>query len=282
MMNPSEQADTVATTDQARQRLDRCREILRELGSVVIGVSGGVDSSLLLTLAVDELGAENVLAATATGLIHPARDAEDARRLAASLEVDLVEFDMSDVRDRRILDNPPDRCYWCKRFIFAELSRLSERRGFAAVASGSNADDVNDIRPGARAENELDIARPLQQAGMTKADIRIVARELGIAAADRPSSACLASRVPYGRPLDDELLRRIEAAEDVLRRLGFEQCRVRDHDTVARVEIPQCQLPQAVDARAAIVRDLKAAGYTYVVLDLEGFRSGAMNETLGA
>jgi uncharacterized protein len=282
MTNPSEQADARAMTDTTRQRLDRCREILRELGSVVIGVSGGVDSSLLLTLAVDELGAENVLAATATGLIHPARDAADARRLAASLDVDLVEFDMSDVRDRRILDNPPDRCYWCKRFIFAELSRLSERRGFAGVASGSNADDVNDMRPGARAENELDIARPLQQAGMTKADIRTAARELGVDAADRPSSACLASRVPYGRPLDEALLRRIEAAEEALRKLGFEQCRVRDHDTVARVEIPQCHIPKAVDARADIVRDLKAAGYAYVALDLEGFRSGAMNETLGS
>jgi uncharacterized protein len=270
----------VPLPDETKPRLSRCREILRELGSVVIGVSGGVDSSLLLHLAVDELGTMKVLAVTATGLIHPARDARDVRSLTQRLGVECVEIDMSDLDDARILDNPPDRCYWCKRFIFSQLARLAEQRGFSAVASGSNADDASDYRPGARAEQELDIARPLQQAGMTKRDIRTVARHLGLAVADRPSSACLASRVPYGQPLTGETLQRVEASEDALRVLGYQQCRVRDHGPVARVEVPQCHIQQAIEGRAAIVKALKGAGYQYVALDLEGFRSGAMNEML--
>ncbi len=279
---------TEATTQNAaplppeqKKKLDRCREILHELKQLVVGVSGGVDSSLLLTLAVEELGPENVLAATATGLIHPQRDLNDARQLAAQLGVELVEIDISDLDDPRILENPPDRCYWCKRFIFGELTRLAQQRGIAAVASGSNVDDTADYRPGSRAEKELEIARPLQLAGMGKADIRAAARQLKVPAADRPSSACLASRVPYGRSLDHDILQRIEAAEDALRSLGFEQCRVRDHAEVARIEVPQCQIALATQQRAQIVSALKQAGYQYVALDLEGFRSGAMNETLG-
>lgn len=263
-----------------QRKLARCREILRDLGTLVIGVSGGVDSSLLLTLAVDELGPQHVLAATATGLFHPKRDLDEVRRLAQRIDVELVEIDITGLDDRRILDNPPDRCYWCKRFIFSELTRLAERRGIRAVASGSNADDTADYRPGARAEQELEIARPLQLAGMTKADIRTAARELGVPTADRPSSACLASRIPYGRALDEDVLARIEAAEEALRSMGFEQCRVRDHDTVARLEIPQCQINHATEQRGEIVRVLKQLGYQYIALDLEGFRSGAMNETL--
>jgi uncharacterized protein len=192
-----------------------------------------------------------------------------------------VEIDIADLDDPRILENPPDRCYWCKRFIFGELTRLAQQRGIRAVASGSNMDDTADYRPGSRAEKELEIVRPLQLACMTKPDIRAAARQLGVRAADRPSSACLASRVPYGRPLGRDVLQKIETAEESLRELGFEQCRVRDHVDVARIEVPQCQIAQATQQRAEIVHTLKQAGYQYVALDLEGFRSGAMNETLG-
>jgi len=260
------------------QKLDRCRDILRSLGGVVAAVSGGVDSSLLLALAVEVLGKENVLAATATGLMHSAEETRAAQSLADSLGVERVEIDMTFLADRRVLDNPPDRCYWCKRLLFGQLVELAQRRGLAAVASGSNADDAGEHRPGARAEDELDIARPLRDAGLTKADIRQAAREMGLASWDRPSRACLASRVPYGRPLDVEILRRIEAVESALLAMGFTQFRCRDHDTVARIEIPADEIPLAIHRRDEIFRAAKAAGYVYAALDLKGFRSGSMDE----
>lgn len=274
-MNPSE---TTSTPPGLAERLDRCREILRSLGGVVVAVSGGVDSSLLLALAVEVLGKENVLAATATGLMHSAEETRAAQSLSDSLGVERVEVDMTFLADRRVLDNPPDRCYWCKRLLFGQLVELAQRRGLAAVASGSNADDAGEHRPGSRAEDELDIARPLRDAGMTKADIRQAARAMGLASWDRPSRACLASRVPYGRPLEVEILRRIEAVESALLAMGFTQFRCRDHDTVARIEIPADEIPLAIRRRDEILQAAKAAGYVYAALDLKGFRSGSMDE----
>jgi uncharacterized protein len=260
-------------------KVDLCRDKLRSLGSVVVAVSGGVDSSLLLALAVEVLGKEHVLAATAVGLIHSARETQDAAALADSLGVERVEVDMSFLADRRVLDNPPDRCYWCKRLLFGQLLELAQRHGLETVASGSNADDANEHRPGSRAEDELDVARPLRDAGLTKTDIRQAARAMGLDSWDRPSRACLASRVPYGRPLDETTLRRIETVESALAAMGFSQYRCRDHETIARIEIPADDIPIALHRREEILQTVKAAGYTYVTLDLEGFRSGSMDET---
>ncbi|MBN1554951.1 MAG: ATP-dependent sacrificial sulfur transferase LarE [Phycisphaerae bacterium] len=275
-MTPSE---TTSTNPNLTERLERCREILRSLGGVVVAVSGGVDSSLLLALAVEVLGKDNVLAATAAGLIHPAEETQAAGTLAESLGVELVEIDTTQLLDQRVLDNPADRCYWCKRLLFGQLLELAQRRGLSAVASGSNAADAGEHRPGARAEEELDIACPLRDAGMTKSDIRQAAREMGLGSWDRPSRACLASRVPYGRPLDAETLRRIELVESALRAMGFTQYRCRDHDTVARLELLHDEIPLALHRREQILQTAKAAGYVYVTLDLEGFRSGSMDET---
>jgi len=263
-----------------RRKADRCRDILRSARRVVVALSGGVDSTLLLALAVEALGRENVLAATATGPIFPRDEVAAARQIAATLDnVELVEI-ATEMDDPRIVGNEPERCYWCKHLIFSRLLHVAESRGFFAVASGSNADDRGDYRPGARAEEELDILRPLRQAEMTKQDIRDLSRAMGLATWDKPSRACLASRVPYGRSLSDELLRRIEQAEKILMEMDFRQCRVRDHDTVARVEVPAEMIEQAVKYREKIAAALKKLGYTYVTLDMEGFRSGAMNETL--
>ncbi len=269
--------------DELQAKLARLREILQGLGSLVLGFSGGVDSSLLLALAVDTLGPDKVLAVTAKGFMHPASDTVAARLTAAELgaelmEVDVCEFDEEQLGPIRL--NLPDRCYWCKFLVFEHLASIARQRGLAVVASGSNADDQPDFRPGAKAEIELDVARPLLAAGLTKQDIRDTAKAIGLSMWARPARPCLATRLPYGRKLSDEVLRRIEAGEELLAELGFEHYRLRDHETVARLEVSADEIPKALEHRERIVKTLKALGYAYVTLDLEGFRSGAMNETL--
>ena len=266
---------------EARQaRLDDCRERLRGLGGAVVAISGGVDSSLLLALAVEALGARNVLAAHATGPIFAKREDDQARGLARHLGVELVEIEAAPLDDAAFAANPPDRCYHCKRAIFGRLKALAAERGLAAVLSGANADDPGDHRPGLRAESELGIRQPLREAGLTKADIRAAAGALGLPTRDAPSSACLASRIPYGEPITAGKLARIEQAEEALHAMGFGQCRVRDHGAVARIELLSDDMPEGVRQRERIVGAVKAAGYAYVALDLAGFRSGSMNEVL--
>jgi len=265
---------------ETREKRERCCAILREIGSVAIGVSGGVDSSLLLALAVETLGPENVLGVTATGLFHAAEETALARQIAGQFGVELVEMDIAALDDPNILSNPPDRCYHCKRYIFSQLQALATERKMGAIASGSNVDDQSDYRPGARAESELGVRRPLLEAGLGKAEIRALAHAMGVAVWDRPSKACLASRVPYGQPLLPEVLARIERGEAILVEMGFVACRLRDHDTLARIEVEVEDFPRAMALREQIITRLEALGYTYVTLDLKGLRTGAMNETL--
>jgi uncharacterized protein len=261
-------------------KVDACATRLRELGSVAVAASGGVDSSFLLALAARALGAEKVLAVTARGALYPAHEVADAADVAAGAGVEHVIVDSDVLTDANVAANPPDRCYYCKKLIFAAVQQLAAQRGLAAVASGDNADDPSDHRPGLRAIRELGIATPLLDARLTKADIRAASAAMGLPTADKPSGACLASRVPYGRTLTAEGLDRIDAAETALREMGFRQVRLRDHDPVARIEVVAEQLDQALAMRESILAALKPLGYTYVTLDLAGFRSGAMNETL--
>ena len=265
---------------QLQTKLAACREHLRTLGRVVIAYSGGVDSTLLLALAVRTLGSDNVLAAVGISPSLPDRELQAGRTLAEELGAQLVEIPTAELDDPNYAANPERRCFYCKSELFTLLGQVAAERGFGVVVSGANADDTGDFRPGLEAGAQLGVVNPLMDAGLTKADIRTISKAIGLATWDKPAMACLASRIPYGQGVSSEKLARIEQAEYVLKDLGFVQCRLRDHDTIARIEVPAADIPRAAELRETIVEKLKALGYAYVTLDLQGFRSGSMNETI--
>jgi len=264
-----------------QEKLGKCREILRRLGSVVVAFSGGVDSTFLLGLAVETLGQDNVLAAMGVSPSLAERERSAGRRMAERLGAKLVEVETCELADPNYTSNPPDRCFYCKSDLFGRLNALAGERGCKAVVSGANADDQGDFRPGLRAGRQLGVRDPLLEAGLTKNDIRAASRAMGLETWRKPAMACLASRVPYGDAITAGKLRRIERAEYVLKDLGFAQCRVRDHGTLARIEVPQEEILQAARLRCIIARSLRKIGYIYIALDLQGFRSGSMNEEIG-
>ncbi|MBI4881268.1 MAG: ATP-dependent sacrificial sulfur transferase LarE [Planctomycetes bacterium] len=259
-------------------RLERLRAEVRKLkGGAVVAFSGGVDSALLLKVCRDELG-DAVLAVTADSPSLPAHDRADAANLVAALGVRHSFAPGAEFADERFLRNDARRCYVCKRALFAQLRRLAAANGLAHVVFGANLDDLKDVRPGHEAAREAGARAPLLDARLGKQDVRDLARALGLPCWDRPASACLASRVPHGTPLDPETLARIDRAETQLRALGFRQCRVRHHGRLARVELLVEDIARAAGAeRETIARLLREQGYDFVAVDLEGYRAGSLN-----
>lgn len=262
-------------------KANRLQEILAGYNSVLIAFSGGVDSAYLALAAQRTLG-DRALAVTADSPSYP----DTHRQLALSIAKDFglaheiirtAELERPEYRA-----NPSNRCYYCKDELYAHLGAIARARGFAVIVDGNNADDRGDYRPGRQAAREHGVRSPLDEAGLTKDEIRALAREAGLQSWNEPASACLSSRIPYGQEVSNEVLRQIEQAEAVLREAGFRVFRVRHHDTVARLEVARSEMPRALDPEinARIVSGLKALGYQYVSLDLQGYRLGSLNEAL--
>ena len=262
-----------------RQKIVKLAEWLETTGGVIIGYSGGVDSTFLSAMAFQILG-KKTLAVTINTPFLAGSELREARSLARLIGVRhrVVKMDIFD--DPQLIANPPDRCYHCKKLDFSALFALADKINIKHVCDGGNADDTKDYRPGNRATSELGVDSPLREFGFSKSDIRMASRKLGLPTADKPAAACLASRLPYGTPFTPEALRTVEKSEDALKTLGFRQCRLRLHGEVGRIEIPPKDFKRIVAQSGKIVAALRKAGVRYVTLDLQGYRMGSLNESL--
>ena len=261
----------------------RLEAILRELGQVVLGYSGGVDSTLVMKVAHDVLG-ENAVAVTGDSEAFPQGEVDAALEVAAKMGVTVTRVRTHELANPNFAVNTPNRCYHCKTELFTELQQVAQERGIRWIVDGSHAEDgkPGDHRPGLKAAEERGVRSPLREAGFTKADVRALALYLDVPNWDKPSFACLSSRFPYGTQITADLLAKLDGCEKYLRELGFRQFRVRHHDTVARIEVEPQDIVRLVELREPINARFKELGYTYVTLDLEGYRSGKMNDTLAA
>ncbi len=257
-------------------RLDKARGIVRDLGSVLVAYSGGVDSSLLLKLALEELG-ESAVAVLASSPAYPESEQQEARTLAQSLGARLVEVTTSEVELEAYTRNNPDRCFHCKEELFETLEPIQRELGLEHLAYGATADDAGDHRPGHGSAIRRGVRFPLLEAGMGKAEIRAAARTLGLPNWNKPSFACLSSRIPHGTEVTVTALRQIEVAEAALKALGFTQVRVRHHGDVARIEVEPAEIARLVEQRDSVVHLLREAGYKFVSVDLEGYATGSLN-----
>jgi pyridinium-3,5-biscarboxylic acid mononucleotide sulfurtransferase len=265
-----------------QEKYSSLQQILKKLGKVLVAYSGGVDSTFLLKVAVDTLGTDNVLACISAGVTEPKHVLQRAKKFAKNLGVRLEIVDTDELADANFVANKADRCFHCKSHLCQVLLDVANQNGFKHVVFGTNRDDLDDFRPGNRAMKTFGIHSPLAEAGLTKQDIRELSRQLGLETADVPSSPCLASRIAYGLEINEERLSQIEKAEDFLRDLGLVEFRVRHHDTIARIEVhpEDFEKISAEPNCSKIIKKLKSLGFKYITIDLQGFRSGSLNETL--
>ncbi len=261
-----------------QKKYQKLLRLLKSYGSVLVALSGGVDSSLLLKAASEALG-QNVLAVTVDSPIHHREEIKAARQLTGALGVRWMRVKSDDYLGEEFRRNDPLRCYHCKLAVFGKLVEIARKKGISQVVDGSNLDDDRDYRPGRRALVELDVCSPLKEAGLRKSEIRLLARHLGLPGWNRPSNACLATRIPYGQPIEPEILGKIADGENFLKRLGFTQVRLRHHGEVARLEVWPEEMPAilAPDKRQKVVKRLKKLGWKYITFDLEGYRTGSLN-----